>query len=94
MGTCSACVPAWLLAEGIPYKGINSLCRWRLVVTEKCYTPRISQKSLSRVGHDRPLNTNSCADQPTDTVSVVFIDQWRRPSSHRCMLPYGILLTR
>ena len=28
--------------------------------------PTSSQKGLSRVGHERPLNTNSCADQPTN----------------------------
>ena len=28
------------------------------------------QKGLSRVGHERPLNTNSCADQPTNKRRV------------------------
>ena len=28
--------------------------------------PTSSQKGLSRVGHERPLNTTSCADQPTN----------------------------
>ena len=32
--------------------------------------PTSSQKGLSRVGHERPLNTNSCADQPTNKRRV------------------------
>ena len=31
--------------------------------------PTSSQKGLSRVGHERPLNTNSCADQPTKELA-------------------------
>ncbi len=37
---------------------------------EREVLPTSSQKSLSRVGHERPLNTNSCADQPTDMHRV------------------------
>ena len=33
---------------------------------EREMLPTSSQKGLSRVGHERPLNTNSCADQPTN----------------------------
>ncbi len=32
--------------------------------------PTSSQKGLCRVGHERPLNTNSCASQPTDKRRV------------------------
>ena len=37
---------------------------------EREMLPTSSQKGLSRVGHERPLNTNSCADQPTDKRRV------------------------
>ena len=32
--------------------------------------PASSQEGLSRVGHARPLNTNACADQPTNDCGV------------------------
>ena len=37
---------------------------------EREMLPTSSQKGLSRVGHERPLNTNSCADQPTNKRRV------------------------
>ena len=44
----------------------QSLC----ITREREMLPTSSQKGLSRVGHERPLNTNSCADQPTNKAKL------------------------
>ena len=61
---------------------MNSLCGqhdlgcyicWTRSVTperEREMLPTSSQKGLPRVGHERPVNTNSCATQPTNKRRV------------------------
>ncbi len=39
--------------------------------TQREVLSALSQKGLSRVGHERPLNTNSCANQPAKMRSIL-----------------------
>ncbi len=48
--------------RGYKYNSCSKVIKHLRLRYEREVLPTSSQKGLSRVGHERPLNTNSCAD--------------------------------
>ena len=60
-------VPLTTLSEA---RSCNYFVWQNVCASRREMLPTSSQKGLSRVGHEIPLNTNSCADQPTNKRRV------------------------